>query len=151
MKTLPNIKKINVLNWPSSYFDAKRGKPYDCIFIKEHIKSVASHCENRILYISPDLPTGNRLFEIQKTIEDGINTDRIYFKTIRPLWMTNIYVRIVLFFYFLRLIIVERFYPDILHIHFYQSGLLAILFCKLFRIRMVVTEHWSAFIGWPEL
>jgi len=142
---------MNVLHWPSSYVNPARGKPYDCVFVKEHILSVAPYCKNRILFTSADPPTGRKLFEIQTSIEGGIKTDRIYFKTIRPLWMTNVYVRVFLLLYFLRLIIVERFYPDILHVHFYQSGLLAIWFCKLFKIRMVVTEHWSAFIGWPVL
>lgn len=145
------LKALKVLHWPSSYPDPKRGKPYDCIFIKEHIKSLAPYCENRVLYTSPDMPTSNKMFELKTTIEDGIKTDRIYFKTIRPLWITNIYVRVVLFYYLLRLIVVERYYPDIVHVHFHQAGLLAILFCRLFRIPMVETEHWTAFVGFPEI
>ena len=144
-------QRVNILHWPSSYLNPARGKPYDCIFVKEHIHSVAPYSQNRVLFTSADPPTGRKLFEIQRSMEDGVKTDRIYFKTIRPLWITNIYIRVILFLYFLRLIIVERFYPEILHVHFYQSGLLAIGLCKLFKIRMVVTEHWSAFLGWPEL
>lgn len=136
---------------PTSYPDPSRRKPYDCIFIKEHIQSVAPYCESRILFMPNDQPRGSRLTEMNRTVKDGVLTDRIYFKTIRPLWITNVYVRFMLLFYFLKMMIVERFYPDIIHVHFHQAGLIAILFCKLFRIKMVVTEHWSAFIGWPEL
>jgi len=142
---------LKILHFPTSYPDPDRGKPYDCIFVKEHILSVAPYCENRVVYISSDQPSGNKIVEIVTSDEDSIPTDRIYFKTIRPLWITNVYVRMVLFLYFLRLILIKRFYPDILHVHFHQAGLMAMLFCKVFRIKVVVTEHWSAFIGWPAL
>jgi len=51
----------------------------------------------------------------------------------------------------LRLILIKRFYPDILHVHFHQAGLMAMLFCKVFRIKVVVTEHWTAFVGYPAI
>ncbi len=140
-----------ILHWPTSYPDPSRGKPYDCIFVKEHIQSVAPYCESRILFLPKDQPRGGRLIEVSRALEDGVLTDRIYFKTIRPLWITNIYVRIMLLFYFLKMMIAERFYPDIMHVHFHQAGLMATLFCKLFRIKMVVTEHWTAFVGYPEI
>lgn len=142
---------MKILHWPSSYPDPDKGKHHDCIFVKEHIQSLASFCENRVLYIPTDQPSGNRLFETKHSIEDNIPTDRIYFKTIRPLWITNVYIRLVLIFYFLHLILKERYYPQILHIHFHQAGLMALLFCKIFRINMVVTEHWTAFIGYPTI
>lgn len=148
---MPTDKKIKTLHWPTSYPDPARGKPYDCIFVKEHILSVAPYCQNRVLFTSSDQPANGKLVEIITTVEDGIYTDRIYMKTIRPLWITNIYARIILLIYFLKMIFVEQFYPKILHIHFHQAGLIAMLFCRIFRIKMVVTEHWSAFIGWPEL
>lgn len=148
---MPTDKKIKILHWPTSYPDPERGKPYDCIFVKEHILSVSPFCQNRVLFTSSDQPANGKLVEIVSTIENGIPTDRIYFKTVRPLWITNVYVRAILLFYFLKLILKERYFPDILHIHFHQSGLIALLFSKLFRIPMVVTEHWTAFIGFPEI
>jgi glycosyltransferase involved in cell wall biosynthesis len=45
----------------------------------------------------------------------------------------------------------QKFRPDIVHVHFYQAGLSALLFCKLFNMKLVVTEHWTAFIGYPDL
>lgn len=145
------MRKLKILHWPTSYPNPSRGKPFDCIFVKEHIQSIAPYCESRVLFIPAEEPSEAKIAEFDRTAEDGILTDRIYFKTIRPLWVTNIYVRIVLFFYFLKMIFIERFYPDIIHVHFYQAGLMAILFCRLFRIRMVVTEHWTAFVGYPEI
>lgn len=145
------MRAIKILHWPTSYPDPSRDKPYNCIFVKEHIQSVAPYCKSRVLYIPAEEPAEGKIAELNRTVEDGILTDRIYFKKLRPLWVTNVYIRIVLFFYFLKMIFIERFYPDIVHVHFHQAGLLAILFCKVFRIKMVVTEHWSAFLGWPEL
>jgi len=144
-------RNIKILHWPSCYPDLDNGKPYDCIFVKEHIQALSPWCKNRIVFISSDELSGWSFFKIVHSIENGNPTDRLYFKTIRPLWITNIYLRIVLFFYFIHLIFVKKYYPDILHVHFHQAGLMAMLFCKIFRIKMVVTEHWSAFIGWPEL
>lgn len=148
---LSEAKTLKVLHWATSYPNPSRGKPYDCIFVKEHIQSVAPYCENRVLFLPAEEPSEGKIVEIDRTVEVGILTDRIYFKTIRPLWWTNIYIRIVLFCYFIKMIIIERFYPDIIHVHFHQAGLIAELFCRIFRIKMVVTEHWSAFVGWPEL
>jgi glycosyltransferase involved in cell wall biosynthesis len=53
--------------------------------------------------------------------------------------------------YFLELILIKKFYPSVIHIHFHQSFFWAKLYSKIFRIPIVITEHWSAFLGWPDI
>jgi glycosyltransferase involved in cell wall biosynthesis len=75
----------------------------------------------------------------------------MYVRTIRPLWITNIYLRAAVAMYLMQLMIVKHFRPDVIHVHFHQAGLLAMLFCKFLGIKMVTTEHWTAFVGFPEI
>jgi glycosyltransferase involved in cell wall biosynthesis len=46
---------------------------------------------------------------------------------------------------------IDKFYPNIIHIHFYQSFFWANLYSKIFNIPIIITEHWSAFLGWPDI
>lgn len=140
---------MKVLHWPGLYLDPERGNPFDCIFIKEHIKSVSKYCDNRIVFISASAPIDSRIFDFRRSLEDDILVDRFYFKNIKPLFVTNLIVRVVIFIYFIRLIFVEKYRPDIIHIHFHHAALIAIGFCKLFNISMIITEHWTAFVGFP--
>jgi glycosyltransferase involved in cell wall biosynthesis len=53
--------------------------------------------------------------------------------------------------YFGELILVKKFYPNIIHIHFHQSFFWGKLYATIFRIPIIITEHWSAFLGWPNI
>lgn len=142
-------KKLNILHWPTAYPDHSRGMPYHCIFIEEHIKSLRPFCNNRVLFISPETTKSNKWAERSDKNESGIWVTRYYFNRKLNLQFLNIYIRIVLFFYFLELIIKKKFRPNILHIHFFTSGSWAIFFAKLFKIKIIITEHWTALIGYP--
>jgi glycosyltransferase involved in cell wall biosynthesis len=142
---------MNILHWPASYPDPSRGMPYHCIFIEEHVKSVKSFANNRVLFISPETTISNKWVERTDTTESDIVVTRFYFNRKLNLQFLNIYIRIVLFFYFFELIILKNFRPNILHLHFFTSGTWALLFAKLFNIKVIVTEHWTALIGYPEI
>lgn len=143
---------INILHWPTSYPDESRNQPYNAIFVKEHIRSTNGKVNNRVLFLSPESTKDHRKFhECINTVEDGIPTTRVYFnRKLKPSFL-NIYIRLFLLRYFLRLILIDRFYPNILHIHFFPAGEWAALYAKLFRIKTVVTEHWTALIGYPVI
>jgi glycosyltransferase involved in cell wall biosynthesis len=102
------------------------------------------------LYISPENTFNkNSWHEKTTTFEDGITITRFYFNRQLNVSFLNIYIRLVLMLYFIRLIIIDRFYPNIIHIHFFPVGEWASLFAKIFRIKTIVTEHWTALIGYP--
>jgi len=79
------VKPLKILCFSSSYPDPAWAKPYDYIFVKEHIISVAPYCQSRVVYIPSDQPSGNKMVEIVISVEDNIPTDCIFFKTIQKI------------------------------------------------------------------
>ena len=145
-------KELNILHWPTSYPDQSRNQPYNAIFVQEHIKSSQGMVNNRVLLISPE--NTRSLFKLHErftSLEEGIPVTRYYFNKALNLTFLNVYIRLVLMVYFGELILVKKFYPNIIHVHFYQSYLWAKLYSTIFRIPIVITEHWSAFLGWPNI
>lgn len=145
-------KKLNILHWPTSYPDESRNQPYAAIFVKEHIQSTKSLVNNRVLFISPENTFNkNNWHEQTNTIEDGIPVTRFYFNRQLNVHFLNIYIRLILILYFIRLIIKDQFYPNIIHLHFFPAGEWASVYAKIFRIKTIVTEHWTALIGYPKI
>ncbi len=142
---------MNILHWPASYPDPSRGAPYHCIFIEEHIKSVNTLVNNRVLFISPESTQSNKWYERTDTTEAGFPVTRFYFNRKLNLQFLNLFIRIIIFFYFLELILFKKFRPHIIHLHFFTSGSWALLYKKLFNTKLVVTEHWTALIGYPVI
>lgn len=142
---------MNILHWPSAYPDPSRGMPYHCIFVEEHIKSLKSFSNNRVLFISPESTKSNNWVERTDNNESGIWVTRFYFNRKLNLFFLNIYIRLVLLFYFLELIFIKKFRPAILHLHFFTMGTWAILYAKFFKFKVIITEHWTALIGYPVL
>lgn len=141
---------MNILHWPSSYPDPSRNEPFHCIFIEEHIKSIIPFANQRVLFISPETTLNStKWHERIDTKENNIIVTRYYFNKMLNLNFLNLYIRFIILGYFLELILIKKFKPQIIHIHFYTAGTWALLFTKLFKIKMVVTEHWTALIGYP--
>ena len=120
--------------------------------MQEHIKSTQGLANNRILFISSESTKSlYKLHEQLNTIEEGIPISRFYFNRALNLSFLNFYIRLVLMIYFGELIFLKRYYPNIIHIHFHQSFFWGKLYATIFRIPIVITEHWSAFLGWPNI
>ncbi|MBK9055132.1 MAG: glycosyltransferase [Chloroflexi bacterium] len=68
----------------------------------------------------------------------------LYYKrnTPRPISYTN---RIWSHVQTLRNLITKGFRPDIIHAHVYRAGAMGIILGKLFKIPVVITEHYTAF------
>lgn len=144
-------KQLNILHWPSSYPDASRNMPYNCIFVEEHIKSVYPFANNRVLFISPETTRSKKWVERTDNTESGIAVTRFYFNKKLNLQFLNIFIRLVILVYFLELIFIKKFKPNIIHLHFFISGTWAMLYSKMFGTKTVVTEHWTALIGYPVI
>jgi glycosyltransferase involved in cell wall biosynthesis len=142
--------RLNVLHWPSAYTEPDFGKPYDNIFVKEHIASVQQYTHSKVLYISNE-NCQKGWFQKTRRLEDDIDTIRLYFSKKLPLAFLNIFIRIVILRELLLLWLKEDFRPQVIHIHFYQSALWAIAFARLLKAKLVITEHWTAFIGYPVI
>lgn len=141
---------INVLHWPSAYTEPMVGKPYDNIFVKEHILSVDELTNSKILYVS-NQDCQNGWFQKNREIEDGVDTIRLYFSKKLPLQFLNVFIRLVLMRELFTLWFKDGFKPDVIHVHFYQSALWAFPFAKLLNAKKVITEHWTAFVDYPPI
>ena len=143
---------MNILHWPTSYPDQSRNQPYNGVFVQEHIKSTQGLANNRVLIISPENTRSlYKLHERFTSLEEGIPVTRYYFNKALNLTFLNVYIRLVIMVYFGELILVKKFYPNIIHIHFHQSFFWGKLYATIFRIPIIITEHWSAFLGWPNI
>lgn len=142
---------MNILHWPASYPDPSRNMPYHCIFVEEHIKSVIPFANNRVLFISPESTKSKKWVERIDSFESQIPVTRFYFNKKLNLQFLNVFIRLVILFFFLELIFIKKFRPNIIHLHFFTSGTWAILYSKLFATKLVVTEHWTALIGYPVI
>lgn len=145
-------KKLNILHWPTSYPDPNRNQPYHSIFIQEHIQSTKNLVNNKVLFISAEKTINKfKWHEEISTLENGVHVTRFYFNQNLKGFFLNIYVRIIIICYFIKQILVKGFYPNLIHIHFFPAGEWVPFFSKIFKIRTVVTEHWTALIGYPVI
>lgn len=143
--------KLNILHWPTAYPDPSRGMPYHCIFVEEHIKSQTKFTNSRVVFFSNETTLKNILHERVDSLENNIMVTRFYFNQKLNRTFLNIYIRLVALVYFIKLIYIEEFKPDILHYHFHQVATSTEFIIKIFKFKYIVTEHWSAFLGWPDL
>jgi glycosyltransferase involved in cell wall biosynthesis len=87
------------------------------------------------------------LFEKEKYIDDGIPTRVFPFPSIPKSFRLNSKIRLLIGKYLLKRYIKEIGKPDIIHVHNFNSGNIAIWAKERYNIPYVVTEHSSAFIN----
>ena len=136
-------RKLRVLFLPAWYPTAKN--PVAGIFIMEHAKAVSLYNDVIVLYSEETGKGVKGLYEtISDEIEDGIRTIRIKHKK-SPLPKTSIFIYIWSIFAAVRKLLKEGWVPDIIHAHVYSAGVPAVILGKIYKIPVVVTEHWTAF------
>ena len=116
--------------------------PVAGIFIKEHAKAVSLYNDVIVLY-RQSAARGVKGFYgvISDQQEDGIRTIRIkYKKSLIP--KTSFLSTLCAF----RKLLKQRWRPDIIHAHVYSAGVSAVILGKIYKIPVVVTEHWTGFL-----
>lgn len=86
-------------------------------------------------------------FEKEKYIDDGIPTRVFPFPSIPKSFTLNSKIRLAIGKYLFKRYIKEFGMPDIIHVHNFYSGNIAIWAKEQYNIPFVVTEHSSAFIN----
>jgi len=118
--------------------------PVGGVFVKEHAKAAAIYNDITVLYAEASISLQGKRCDISDVVEDGIRTIRIrYPKTRIPKTHTLIYVWHILRAF--RKLLKDGWRPDIIHAHVYSAGEPALIIGKLFRIPVVVTEHFTNF------
>lgn len=140
------MERLKVLFLTSWY--PTKDEPVSNVFIREHAKAVQLYNDVIVLhYAGPD-SSMNRLWRIEKetdeNLTDGIPTYRVWYKPL-PFIKVSYFIYLWIFLQVFRRIFYQDFQPDIVHAHLYNMGLIAVLFKKLYRFPVVITEHSSAF------
>ncbi len=84
------------------------------------------------------------LYNCKEKIEDGIRTIMLKFRSF-PIPMMSSLNRVLSVVFICRRLAREGFKPNVIHANVYSAGVLAVILGKLFRIPVVITEHFGAF------
>lgn len=136
-------KKIKVLFIPVWYPSEKH--PVSGIFVQEHAKAVSSYCNLRILHTERADNFKTRIFQYEEEVEDGLKTLRVKFRK-SPIPKTTYFLYLWSIWNGFRILLKQGWKPDIIHAHVYSAGVPAVLIGKMYKIPVVITEHWGGFL-----
>jgi len=117
--------------------------PVAGIFIKEHAKTVSLYHNVTVLYVYSSDKT-KKIYEVSDKIEENIRTIRIRYKSTsfhRIDYLIGVWL---IFLYFFKLVW-KWGKPDIIQAHGYLLGVPAVILWKIYRIPVIITEHWFGF------
>jgi len=139
MKYINRLKILFIPTW----FPSKQNMALG-IFIKEHARAVSLYNDVVVLYNELiDHPT-KHLYKIEDNIEDGIRTLRLrYRKSSVP--RTSYFLYLWSIFRGFRKLMYEGWKPDIIHANVFSAGVPAVILGKIYKIPVVITEHWTGF------
>jgi glycosyltransferase involved in cell wall biosynthesis len=119
--------------------------PANGLFVKEFVKATALH--NNVVVLFGELTSSGHSrfpYEISDRVEDGIRTVRFIYK--RRFMKLHRLINFIASTHCLMNIMREDERVDIIHLHVYLASLPAVIFAKLYRIPLVITEHYTGFV-----
>lgn len=115
------------------------------VFVREHAQAVALYNDVTVLYSEGAGKHVKGLYEIvSDKAEEGIRTIRIRHKK-SPVPKTSYFIYLWSIFKAFRKLMREGWRPDIIHAHVYSAGVPAVILGKIYKIPVVITEHWTGF------
>ena len=111
------------------------------LFVQRHAEAAAIYNDISVVYVHPDDIISQK-FEIVNTIDNNVNTIRIYYKKPKSKILS-----ILRFFRANRLAIKHLPRPDIIHVHILtRLGLIAWWQKIVHGTPYIITEHWSRYL-----
>jgi glycosyltransferase involved in cell wall biosynthesis len=136
-------KKLKILFLPG-WYPSEKNEVYG-IFIREHAKAVSRYDDVIVLYNEGGDRKFKRLWKVfSDKQEEGIRTIRIKHKDFAVPKISYFIYLYSIFVSFHRLVKTEG-KPDIVHAHTLSAVLPGVILGKIYKIPVVVTEHWSGF------
>lgn len=142
---MKRLKILFLTNWYPT-----REEPVRAIWVREQAKAAQLYDDVVVLHCGGTVTGSNRLWKVEKetdeNLTEGIPTWRMGYS--RPSIARASYL--VYFGSVLsacRHLANNHFKPDLIHVHVYDAGAPAIAYGKLHRIPVVVSEHFSSFVG----
>ncbi|MDI9616230.1 MAG: glycosyltransferase [Methanothrix sp.] len=137
-----NPKRLKVLHI-AGLFPTKQN-PVAGIFVYEHVKATALHCEVIVIYAESVYEQVNGPYEIEDNRDNTIRVLRIRCRK-SPLPKTSYLIYMWGIFAAFRKLLREGWQPDVIHGHIYSAGVPAVLIGKRYGIPVVITEHYTGF------
>ncbi|MGB9619399.1 MAG: glycosyltransferase [Armatimonadota bacterium] len=136
------MPRLKVLFVTSSY--PSRKNPALGVFVQEHAKAVSLY--NDVTVLCREVTDGSvgRIYEIADNVEYGLRTLRVRYRKF-PIPKISYLIYLWGMLSAFRKLVREEWRPDVIHAHFYVSGIPAVLIGKLYRIPVIITEHSTAF------
>ena len=141
MRKKNHLKILFIAGWYPS-----KKNPVNGIFIKEHARAVLLYNEIIVLCSEGIDHSIKNFYKIEDNIEDGIRTLRLRYQKF-PIPKTNYFIYLWCIFQGFRKLMNEGWKPDIIHAHVFLAGVPAVILGRIYKIPVVITEHWS---GFPE-
>ncbi len=117
--------------------------PVPGIFIKEHAKAVSLY-EEVVVITSEYSREIQSIYKIEDDMKEGIRVLRVWCHKL-PIPKITYFISLWGIFSAFRILLKERWRPDIIHAHFYSAGVPAIILGKYYKIPVVISEHFSGF------
>jgi len=118
------------------------------LFVQEHAKAVQLYDDVVVLHCSESYSNLRQSWRMQqetdKSLTEGIPTYRSCYRPF-PIPKIRYLIYLCTVFKAFRRIVSQGFRPHIIHAHIYEVGVPAVLIGKLYRIPVVITEHFSQF------
>ena len=129
------MKVVLLARWYPHKYDLMFG-----LFVQRHAEVASLYDDITVVYVHPD-ENAHRKFEIERTVENGVDTIRIYYKKKGKVSSALRYYRACL----KGLELAGK--PDLIHVHVLtRMGLVAYRQKLLHGIPYIVTEHWSRYL-----
>ena len=123
-------------------------QPVDGVFVQAHAKAVQLYDDVVVLHCAGADPNLRQLWRMQQerdeSLTEGIPTYRVWYRSF-PIPKITYFIYIWAVFQAFRRIVSQGFRPHIIHAHFYEAGVPAVLIRKVYRIPVIVTAHFTKF------
>ncbi len=136
-------RKLKILFLPAWYPSTKN--PVAGIFIREHAKALSLYDKVLVLYNEGCDERFKKSWQIiSDQNEDGIRTIRIRHKK-SPIPKTTYFIYLWSIKQAFKKLLREGWRPNIIHAHVYSAGVPGVILGKIYKMPVVITEHFSWF------
>ncbi len=136
------MKKLKILFISRSY--PNQNNPVKGVFVREQAKAISLYGDVAVITDQRVTSIGNRLFKVYEERDGEVSVMRLQYRKL-PIPKISYFIYCIGVFYAFRKVLRKGFFPDIIHAHFYEAGVLAVLIGRIYKIPTVITEHYSGF------
>ena len=140
---MENKDKLKILYIPAWYPNSKN--PVEGIFVKEYAKAAALYNDIVVIYKESFKRDFKKIWDISSDeYNENIREIGIVHKKF-SIRVVNYLIYFWSIWYIFRKLLKEGWRPDIIHAHVYSAGIPGVILGKIYKIPVIITEHWSGF------